>query len=84
MCGICGIVDFTGAADRGTVERMSGLLRHRGHDDSGLEVSGPAALGMSVAVPEERNLLLNPAHADFRRIRIGEPRPFHLDARVEP
>ncbi len=36
----------------------------------------------SVVVPEERNLLLNPTHADFRRIRIGEPRPFHLDARL--
>jgi len=36
----------------------------------------------SVVVPEERNLLLNPAHPDFRRIRIGRPKPFRLDARL--
>ena len=47
MCGICGIVDFSEGADRATVERMSGLLRHRGPDDTGMEVSGPAALGMT-------------------------------------
>jgi asparagine synthase (glutamine-hydrolysing) len=46
MRGICGIVDFFGAADRDAVEQMSGLLRLRGPDDAGLEARGPAALGM--------------------------------------
>ena len=36
----------------------------------------------SVIVPGESNYLLNPAHADFRRIRIGEPASFPFDARL--
>ena len=35
----------------------------------------------SALVPRERNFLLNPAHPDFRRIRIGKPEPFTLDTR---
>src|SRR5678815_3701772 len=46
MCGICGIADFSAPVSRGAVERMSELLRHRGPDDSGLEVGGPIGLGM--------------------------------------
>jgi RES domain-containing protein len=36
----------------------------------------------SVIVPGESNYLLNPAHADFRRIRIGDASPFPFDARL--
>jgi RES domain-containing protein len=36
----------------------------------------------SVLVPEERNYLLNPAHPDFRQVRIGASRPFTLDPRL--
>lgn len=36
----------------------------------------------SAIVPQERNLLLNPAHADFRRIRPGAPEPFSFDPRL--
>jgi len=36
----------------------------------------------SVVVPQERNYLLNPAHADLKRIRIGKPMRFVLDARA--
>jgi RES domain-containing protein len=35
----------------------------------------------SALVPREANFLLNPAHADFRKIRVGKPEPFDLDAR---
>jgi len=45
MCGICGIIDLAGPPDRGAVERMTGAIRHRGPDDSGLFARGPAALG---------------------------------------
>ena len=38
----------------------------------------------SVIVPEERNILLNPAHPAFKEISIGEPRPFTLDSRFSP
>ena len=33
-------------------------------------------------VPVERNYLLNPAHPDADRIRLGEPQPFRYDPRV--
>jgi len=36
----------------------------------------------SALVPREANFLLNPAHADFRKIRVGKPEPFDLDARL--
>ncbi|HKD17422.1 MAG TPA: RES domain-containing protein [Thermoanaerobaculia bacterium] len=38
----------------------------------------------SCLVPRERNALLNPAHGDFRRIRVGRPEPFSLDPRLGP
>ncbi len=34
-------------------------------------------------VPGEWNILLNPAHPDFRKLKIGKPRPFPLDARLK-
>lgn len=36
----------------------------------------------SAIVVSESNYLLNPRHRDFRRVRIGRPRPFELDARL--
>jgi len=46
MCGIAGIVDFTGTGPtRETIGRMTGLLRHRGPDDEGIAILGPAGLG---------------------------------------
>ena len=36
----------------------------------------------SALVPREANFLLNPAHADFKKIRIGRPESFELDARL--
>ena len=36
----------------------------------------------SVAVDGEWNILLNPAHPGFRKIRTEEPRPFHYDSRM--
>lgn len=36
----------------------------------------------SVVVPIEHNLLLNPAHPDFKRLEIYGPHPFSLDARL--
>lgn len=35
----------------------------------------------STLVPRERNVLLNPAHPDFAKIRAGTPEPFSLDPR---
>jgi RES domain-containing protein len=36
----------------------------------------------NVIIPAETNYLLNPAHPDFRRIRIGKPTPFVFDPRL--
>ncbi len=36
----------------------------------------------SVVIPAEPNFLLNPAHPDFRKIRIGKPVPFSFDRRL--
>jgi RES domain-containing protein len=36
----------------------------------------------SAVVPAESNFLLNPAHADFRRLRIGKPQRFAFDPRL--
>ena len=35
----------------------------------------------SAIIPAESNLLLNPLHADFRKLRLGKARPFEFDAR---
>ncbi|MFO0722394.1 MAG: asparagine synthase (glutamine-hydrolyzing) [Myxococcota bacterium] len=45
MCGIAGVLRFDGAApDRAALERMGAALLHRGPDDAGLEILGPAGL----------------------------------------
>ena len=36
----------------------------------------------SAVVPQERNYLLNPAHAEFQKITVGKPEPFSLDLRM--
>ena len=38
----------------------------------------------SAVVPGEFNYLLNPAHTDFHRIKLGRPEPFSFDARLHP
>ncbi len=42
----------------------------------------PALSVPSAVVPSERNFLLNPAHPDFGKIRIGKPERFALDGRL--
>lgn len=36
----------------------------------------------SVILPEEHNVLLNPVHPDFKKIRVNVPRTFTYDRRV--
>ena len=43
-----------------------------------------ALLAPSAAVRGEWNLLLNPAHADFSKIKFQEPRMFEFDVRMFP
>lgn len=36
----------------------------------------------SVLIPEETNYLLNPAHPDFKKVKIGEPEVFTFNYRI--
>ena len=36
----------------------------------------------SAVIPEENNVLLNPAHPQFARVLIGKPTPFVFDPRI--
>lgn len=36
----------------------------------------------SVVIPRERNVLVNPAHPDFRKIRLHQAEPFSFDPRL--
>ncbi|MGH7874228.1 MAG: RES family NAD+ phosphorylase [Candidatus Binatia bacterium] len=36
----------------------------------------------SAIIPEERNYLLNPAHRNFKQVRIRRSIPFHFDPRM--
>jgi len=54
-----------------------------GIGDRWVEQAHSAVLAVpSAIVEEETNYLLNPAHPDFVRIRIGSPRPFEFDRRL--
>ena len=37
----------------------------------------------SVVMPQERNVLLNPAHPEFVRVRLLDAQPFHFDERLK-
>lgn len=51
--------------------------------DEWLRASRTAILAVpSAVIPHERNYVLNPAHADFRRLVIGRPEPFSFDPRM--
>lgn len=46
MCGICGLIDFSGEAIQSPlIEKMTQAIRHRGPDDMGVYVDTPVALG---------------------------------------
>jgi RES domain-containing protein len=42
----------------------------------------PVLFVPSVVAPVERNVLINPAHPDFGRIRASQPHPVRWDARL--
>ncbi len=56
-------------------------LRSIGDDWVAARTSAVLAVSSAV-VPEEWNYLLNPAHPDFRRVKIGAIQPFDFDPRL--
>ena len=56
-------------------------LRHFG--DAWIGLGKTVALMVpSVPIRGEWNVLLNPAHPDFRKVKFGAPAPFKFDARM--
>ena len=48
MCGICGIIERRGESpERGVLERMVRILRHRGPDGEGVSIDAECGLGHS-------------------------------------
>ena len=46
MCGITGYFNFDGKpAEQKIIKQMTGMLNHRGPDDSGVYLDGPLAFG---------------------------------------
>lgn len=55
----------------------------RKYGDRWVHAGETAALHVpSAAIRGEWNVLLNPGHSDFRKIRIGKPKPFDFDLRM--
>jgi RES domain-containing protein len=59
----------------GSVSRKTGADWIQSADSPVLEVP-------SVIIPSEKNYLLNPAHPDFKHLKIGDPRDFTFDTRL--
>jgi RES domain-containing protein len=75
------IVSLTIRPRRWRLEPPSLTSQHAG--DRWLLAGRSALLEVpSAIIPTETNLVLNPAHADARRLRIGSPRPFQFDPRM--
>jgi len=76
MCGIAGIVKVHPheAVEEGRLVRMRDTLRHRGPDDGGMWIDGPA--GLATRRPPRWNPALVEPVADSGRAR----RPADIDA----
>ena len=47
MCGICGIIDFSGnTVKRESIQTMLGAITHRGPDDEGIYVEDSIGMGI--------------------------------------
>ena len=59
------------------------LLASRAYGDAWLVEKRTAVLAVpSVVAPQERNILINQSHADFKTIMASEPKPVRLDRRL--
>jgi asparagine synthase (glutamine-hydrolysing) len=72
MCGICGIVDFKNSRiNPAALDKMTGTLKHRGPDDNGTEILGPAGLGHTrLSVIDLTSAAHQPMLSDDRRIAL--------------
>lgn len=56
-------------------------IRTREIGDAWVRTGRTAVLSVPSVIVDERNFLLNPSHADFRRIAFLVPKPFEFDSR---
>jgi RES domain-containing protein len=78
-------VDVRDAAVRHIGDReLNAIARSQAFGDALLRPDGQLAFSVPSAVnPLERNVILNPRHADYRQvIRIGKVQPFPFDKRL--
>jgi RES domain-containing protein len=69
------VPDGWDAVPAGSVSRKTGAEWIQSSDFPVLEVP-------SVIIPSESNYLLNPAHTDFKHLKIGDPLDFTFDTRL--
>jgi RES domain-containing protein len=50
--------------------------------DQWVKASRSAVLAVPSVITAETNYLLNPAHADFKKTKMGKPEPFTFDPRL--
>jgi len=72
MCGICGIVDFRSSRiESDTLRQMTETLKHRGPDDSGIEIFGPAGLGHTrLSIIDLTSAAHQPMLSDNRQVAL--------------
>lgn len=72
MCGICGVVDFSGNLElRDSVQKMSDMLVHRGPDDSDLRLYGEFSSGGPRVALAHRRLSVIDLSAAGRQPMVG-------------
>ncbi|MCH8167620.1 MAG: RES domain-containing protein [Proteobacteria bacterium] len=75
-----GSVEAVGDDD---LDRLDDLAWRRARGDGWLERGAALALAVpSVVVPREQNVILNPRHGEFGRVRVVEIFPFRFDPRM--
>ena len=65
---MCGIAGLAGWADRGTIERMTACLAHRGPDDAGIHVEPEAG----IALGHRRLAILDLSPAGHQPMTVGD------------
>jgi len=74
-------VELSDLPARWRVSPSPEYLQSIGNDWIGRRLSAVLAVPSAV-IPQENNYLLNPAHPDFKHIRINRPTPFSFDPRI--
>ena len=73
-----------GTQSNGLLSAPLAVKNPRRFGDAWIEEASSLALRVpSAVIPTEQNILINPGHPDFKRIRISQPEVFRFDDRLE-